>query len=142
MLRTSTALQYRSGTLALVDAAIVEADAERAMDEVLADSFPASDPPSWNPGTARPNPVGHLLKWNRGDVTAAGEEADVIRTGIIDVSRPAQKRTVIRGLLSLAGASGLVLLVPFAILLVGLPIVLFVRGLAEAAGWLIALISP
>lgn len=26
--------------------------AERAIDDVLADSFPASDPPSWNPGGA------------------------------------------------------------------------------------------
>lgn len=28
--------------------------AERAMDAALADSFPASDPPSWMPGVARP----------------------------------------------------------------------------------------
>jgi hypothetical protein len=27
------------------------------MDDVLADSFPASDPPSWTPGMARPAPV-------------------------------------------------------------------------------------
>jgi|SoiMethySBSTD1v2_1073268.scaffolds.fasta_scaffold00497_35 hypothetical protein len=30
--------------------------AERAIDDVLADSFPASDPPSWNAGIARPHP--------------------------------------------------------------------------------------
>ena len=30
--------------------------AERAIDDVLKDSFPASDPPSWNPGVARPDP--------------------------------------------------------------------------------------
>jgi len=27
------------------------------MDDVLADSFPASDPPSWTPGMARPAPI-------------------------------------------------------------------------------------
>jgi hypothetical protein len=27
------------------------------MDDVLADSFPASDPPSWTPGMARPAPM-------------------------------------------------------------------------------------
>ena len=30
---------------------------ELAMDDALAGSFPASDPPAWNPGLARPLPV-------------------------------------------------------------------------------------
>jgi hypothetical protein len=29
--------------------------AEHEIDEVLSDSFPASDPPSWNPGVAHPD---------------------------------------------------------------------------------------
>jgi hypothetical protein len=35
--------------------------AERAIDDVLEDSFPASDPPSWNPGVARVKPWGEGL---------------------------------------------------------------------------------
>jgi hypothetical protein len=42
--------------------------------------------------------------------------------------------------ISFAGATAIVLLVPLAILLGGLPIVLSVRGVVEALGWLFAFI--
>ena len=51
-----------------------------------------------------------------------------------DRCRP--RRTFLQGLVSLAGAAGIALLVPFAILLVGLPVVLAVRGVLEVIGWL------
>lgn len=44
-------------------------------------------------------------------------------------------RTFLPGLVSLAGATGIALLAPIAILLVGLPVVLAVRGVLEAIGW-------
>jgi hypothetical protein len=41
-------------------------------------------------------------------------------------------------LASLAGAAGIALLVPFVILLIGLPVALVIRGIAEAVGWVLA----
>jgi len=59
----------------------------------------------------------------------------------VDVSLPRTRRTCLQALVSLTGAVGLALLVPFAILLVGSPIVLVARGVAEAIGWLLARIA-
>ena len=67
MLYTRNTIEHRDGTLAAIVPAAVVIDhrvdelrdhrerlaAERAIDDVLADSFPASDPPSWNPGVTR-----------------------------------------------------------------------------------------
>jgi hypothetical protein len=57
------------------------------------------------------------------------------RAGVIG-SRPEADRTFVDGLISLAGAAGIALLVPFVILLVGMPVALTVRGLLEVTGWL------
>ena len=67
MLYTRNTIEYRDSTFAAIVPAAVGIDgrlddfrdrrdrlaAERAIDDVLADSFPASDPPSWNPGITR-----------------------------------------------------------------------------------------
>jgi hypothetical protein len=149
VLHRRTSREYRDGRAAIapiivgVDGPLDELSSarerlafERGIDGILADSFPASDPPSWNPGVARLDPV----------VSPFGHEAALVAAGTaatgradreVDVSRPmSAERTILQGLVSFAGAAGMLLLVPFAILLVGLPVVLVVRGVLAVIGWL------
>jgi hypothetical protein len=153
MLYTNTPIESRDGALsAIVPVGIGlhgradnfserrnHLDAERAIDEVLAASFPASDPPSWNPGVSRPQPVASMRHRAR---QSEPMDARAARAGVIDVSRPTpRERTFVDGLVSLAGAAGIALLVPFAILLIGVPVTLTVRGLLEVSGWLLGIVA-
>jgi hypothetical protein len=60
MFHTKPPIEYRRPIVSdLVRSSAEEHDriaAERALDRVLEDSFPASDPPSWTPGTALVKP--------------------------------------------------------------------------------------
>jgi hypothetical protein len=118
--------------------------AELALDQVLADSFPASDAPPWTLGVSRPVSFSRTGSAEFTDETAM-EDSDrrsaTVTSDVIDVSLPRAGRTFIQALVSLAGAAGIALLVPFAILLIGLPVALVVRGVAEAVGWLLARIA-
>ena len=67
--------------------------AERAVDGVLSDSFPASDPPSWTLGVTHPQ------------IKRQATNAD--------------GRTFLDGLSSLAGSASIALLVPLVILVIG-----------------------
>ena len=148
MLHTRTGIEFRDSTIAAVVPAVrgvgsivdqtserhARLAAERALDEVLADSFPASDPPSWNPGIVRPGPAGHLT---RGTAPAKNAGRTLPMPNVVAVSRPAHAdQTFLQALVSLFGAAGLALLMGVAILVIGLPIALVVRGLLEAISWL------
>jgi hypothetical protein len=113
--------------------------AERAVDSVLADSFPASDPPSWTLGITHPQSERQTK--NAEAVAPDAGRAVAVKADVIDVSRPAADwRRFFKGLASLTGAAGIALLVPFVILLIGMPIALVVSGVVEAASWLMGLI--
>ena len=100
-----------------------------AIDATLSDSFPASDPPSWNPAMVRPSPSGVIA-------SPATFVADVL-----DLSRPKNERTFLQALVSVGAAAGIALLVPFVILVVAAPLALAVRGVAEAIAWIVRTVA-
>lgn len=147
-----TSNEYRTGAAAVIAPTIVGVDAfaeesnerrlrlaaERALDQVLADSFPASDPPSWNTGIVRPRQRAGVEPHAERFEAIADTAARAVASDVLDVSRPSSRdRTFLQVLVSLAGAVGIALLVPVAILLVGLPVVFAVRGVLEVIGWIV-----
>jgi hypothetical protein len=107
----------------------------QAIDDVLAGTFPASDPPAWTPGMARPAPE---IARRRSDTSTAYDERDHVRSpGAIDEpQRSDAGRMLLQAVWTLLGAAGIALLFPLAILAVGTPVALVIRGLLEAARWL------
>ena len=76
--------------------------------------------------------------YRTGAVADIAPAARAVASDVLDVSRPSNgDRTFLQGLVSLAGAAGIALLVPVAILLVGLPVVFAVRGVLEVIGWIV-----
>lgn len=108
----------------------------QAIDDVLAGTFPASDPPAWTPGMARPAPE---TVRRTPDTSSAQDGMDRVRSSdAIDDSQPVDSpRMLLQAVSSLLGAAGIALLFPLAILAVGTPVALAVRGLLEAARWFV-----
>ena len=140
---------YRTDTLGsmpLFGAELVRARTARvteaAMDETIAESFPASDPPAWNPGLARLMPAA-IAEAPRRDVYPPAN-LDVPITsgpGVIDVSQPRKpNRTAVEVAISIGALVGVVLLAPLAVLTVGTPLAAAVRGLLELIRWSLSLV--
>ena len=110
---------------------------ERIVDNALAASFPASGPPPWTAGLARPRPV---------PTTSSARDTEKARLRRDPYFQWTASRKETRGrngsdvsLLQVLGsgvaAGGLVMLLPFVILLVGMPIALGVRALLGILLW-------
>jgi hypothetical protein len=114
--------------------AMVAAATEQAVDRTLADSFPASDPPSWTSGITRPDPIGYAVSVSpAAGATLEDDLTQAVTTDVVDVSRPDHRQEpFVRGLISLPGAVGIGVLTPFVKFLIGLPVALAVRGMVEA----------
>jgi hypothetical protein len=62
----------------------------------------------------------------------------VLSFDVLDVSRPSNgDRTFLQAVMSLAAAAGIALLFPLVMLVVGLPVVLAVRGVLNVIGWIV-----
>lgn len=104
--------------------------AESQIDDVLSNSFPASDPPSWALGSAEAAPTDRALTPGALAMPARAV-SDTARPGRTSETSPV--RSAFRRLMALLGAVGLALLLPLFIVL--LPLALLYRLMLDVTGW-------
>ena len=114
----------------------------RAIDDVLIGTFPASDPPAWSPGIARVAPPLH----EAGARPLTGDESSRGRRDVRPAMRPVAPDpgppapTFVQSLVALVGVAGFAVLVPFAILAIGAPVALVIRGAIDLAARLLSFV--
>ena len=107
------------------------------IDEVLAGTFPASDPPAWTPGIARLAPA---IAKRPAESDISEPDSNRLRGDVIDVSRSGSERTFAQAIASWIGTAALAMLVGLAIVAVGTVLTLGVRGVVATAEWVLAMI--
>lgn len=91
--------------------------AERQIDEMLANSFPASDPPSWTLTGAETSPV----------------ERSATTDPAVSAWRALSAGRYFRAMAAVLGAAGLALMVPLFVIV--LPLAIVYRLVLEVTGW-------
>ena len=107
------------------------------IDDVLAATFPASDPPGWTPGIARLAPA---IARRPAESGISEPDSNRLRGDVIDVSRSGSERTFAQAIVSWIGAGAIAMLVGLAIVAVGTVLTLGVRGVVATAEWVLAMI--
>jgi hypothetical protein len=109
---------------------------ERKVDDVLADSFPASDPPPWTLGRAPASPVDST------DVESADTTRDNAPawSSLTTVVVAGGQKTARQWLATVVGGVAAAMMIPLGILLIGIPIAVATRTLIEVAAWVAAVV--